>query len=250
MSLMTGRIERVPLLEDIIGDERLISHYQPIVRLGEVHERIGFEALARYGEPMPLARPDLLFEYAARKKMTEELDLACVTRALRGALKLPPEGLLFINLQPKTLEKGTRLRAVVSAAPVPPSRIVFELTEHVTFNDVEAATAAAQELRELGVRFAFDDVGSGFSHLMLLDRIAPEFIKLAAEFGTGFEASPFKRKIVEHQLALAHDFRAEVILEGIETAETAAAAADVGIEYGQGWHLDRPAPPGNWSEKP
>lgn len=247
MTETRSRIQRIPLLEDIVTDPRLCSHYQPIVRLGDPPDRIGFEALARYQDDMPLARPDLLFEYANRKKMTEDLDLACVRRAVEGGTRLPEGGLLFINLQPKTLENGRRLLELIEKSGVSPSRIVLELTEHVTFSDVEAAVSSSESLRALGVRFAFDDVGSGFSHLILLERIAPEFIKLADEFGTGFEQSQFKRKIIEHQMALARDFGASVILEGIETPETAAAAMDLGIEYGQGWHFARPAPAERWS---
>lgn len=92
------RIIRVPLLSEIIASPALLSHYQPILTLTEDFPRLGFEALARYTDPFPLATPDLLFEYAHRKKKIEDLDLACVERAMSGARTL--SGMLFINLQP------------------------------------------------------------------------------------------------------------------------------------------------------
>lgn len=240
-----GAIQRVPLLADIVASEFLRSVYQPIVDLRvEARPTIGFEALARYTDPMPLATPDLLFEYAHRKKGTIDLDLACVSRAVRQAPA--PAAMLFINLQPLTLEEGSRLLVLIDALlgerPDLRGRVVFELTEHVTFTSVDRAVEHADRLRERDVRFAFDDVGSGFSHLRLLDSIRPEYIKLSNEFGTGFEESRFKRKIIEHQVALAHDFDAAVILEGIETAATAEAAAELQIELGQGWLFGRPMP--------
>lgn len=247
MTLPTTGVQRVPLLEEIIRSEKLYSLYQPIVSLsGAGRKAIGFESLARYSEPMPLASPDLLFEYATRKGMSVELDLACLQRGLRGAAALPVGAIRFLNLQPITLEEGERLLHLVSELDaqglVPSGSVVLELTEHLTFRDVDRAAHYSDALREKGCRFAFDDVGSGFSHLKLLDRIKPEYIKLASEFGTDFEQSAFKRKIIEHQLALARDFAADVILEGIETEATAQNAADLGIELGQGWHFGRPAP--------
>ncbi|MGZ4778443.1 MAG: EAL domain-containing protein, partial [Thermoanaerobaculia bacterium] len=65
-------------------------------------------------------------------------------------------------------------------------------------------------------------------------------------FGTGFELDPTKTKIVRNTLSLANDFQSELIVEGIETAATAAAASALGIKYGQGFHFARPAPAGTF----
>lgn len=242
-----GGIQRVPLLEEIIASDSLYAVFQRVVSLSDPDRPVaGYEALARYAEAMPLSSPELLFEYASRKRMATDLDLACVERALRYGNALPEGKLRFINIHPLTLEEGTRLIRLVSQQPQrPPGTLVFELTEHLSFQDVERAAAHSDELRRFGCHFAFDDVGSGFSHLKLLDRIRPEYIKLANEFGTDFETSTFKRKIIEHQVALAHDFDAKVILEGIETQSTADAASAMGIELGQGWHFGRPEPIGS-----
>lgn len=240
-------VQRVPLLDEIIRGTALHAVYQPIVSLAEPERPIvGYESLARYSESMPLAAPDLLFEYAARKRMAVDLDLACLQRGLSGGAGLPSHQLRFLNLQPVTLEEGKRLVELIAELSqqglVPQGRVVLELTEHVTFRDVGRAAEYSDALREMGCKFAFDDVGSGFSHLKLLERIKPEYVKLANEFGTDFEQSSFKRKIIEHQLALAHDFDARVILEGIETEATAENAAALGIDMGQGWHFGRPGP--------
>jgi EAL domain-containing protein (putative c-di-GMP-specific phosphodiesterase class I) len=96
-------------------------------------------------------------------------------------------------------------------------------------------------LKKEGVRFAFDDVGIAYSHLPYLDSVRPSFLKISQEFGTGFEADPTKTKIVRNLLSLATDFECDLVLEGIETADTAITAADLGIKYGQGYYFARPA---------
>jgi len=57
----------------------------------------------------------------------------------------------------------------------------------------------------------------------------------------GFETDPTRTKIVRNILALAQSFSCDVILEGIETESTAAAAEALGIRYGQGYYFGRPA---------
>lgn len=98
-----------------------------------------------------------------------------------------------------------------------------------------------EALRALGVRFAFDDVGSALSHLPRLDAVRPSFLKISQDFGTNFEQHPTRENIVQNLHRLAVDIGAELILEGIESGQTAEAARNLGIRYGQGFHFGRPA---------
>jgi EAL domain-containing protein (putative c-di-GMP-specific phosphodiesterase class I) len=84
-------------------------------------------------------------------------------------------------------------------------------------------------------------VGTSYSHLDLISRIRPTYLKIGHEFGTGFEKDPARKKIIRNIQLLARDFECEVILEGVETAETSRAAADIGARYAQGFFYARPA---------
>ena len=101
--------------------------------------------------------------------------------------------------------------------------------------------ANLQDLRTLGVRFAIDDFGSAYSHLALIEKIEPAFLKVSQDFGTDFEKIEAREKIVRNVQSLARDFGARVILEGIESGATAAAARERGLAFGQGYHFGRPA---------
>jgi EAL domain-containing protein (putative c-di-GMP-specific phosphodiesterase class I) len=69
---------------------------------------------------------------------------------------------------------------------------------------------------------------------------------VSQEFGTGFERDSTKLKIVINLQSLASDFGCDLILEGIEDASTADAAARMGIKYGQGFLFGRPADPASF----
>jgi EAL domain-containing protein (putative c-di-GMP-specific phosphodiesterase class I) len=240
------RVIRVPMIDEIVRSPDLTTMFQPIYRLSEPLEVIGYEALARLAGGSPFALPELLFQYGARKKRIADLEIACMQRSLEASCALPGGAKLFLNVHPQVFGgpsglAGT-LRELLAGCDIDPARVVLEITEQSSIGDhVEAAKRIA-ELREVGVGFALDDMGIAYSHLLLIDEIRPLFLKVSQHFGTGFEGDPTRSKIVRNILALARELPAEVILEGIETARTAEAARELGITYGQGFHLARPAP--------
>jgi EAL domain-containing protein (putative c-di-GMP-specific phosphodiesterase class I) len=159
--------------------------------------------------------------------------------------------MLFVNVDPLTFDSGKLTAVVTSAAQrfgIDMSRLVLEVTERSAFAEEGAAVSVFDELREKGIRFALDDHGSAYSHLSVINRIRPSFIKISATFGSAFEQDVTRQRVVRHIVNLAADFGCQTILEGIESETTARAAAGAGVRYGQGYHLGRPAPPDRWSE--
>lgn len=230
---------RIPLIEEIIKSETLFARFQPIVDLQGDGRAHGYESLIRLLTSSPLANPVALFRYAARSNMLVELDLACIDRGMRYGRVLASQGPLFVNVHPSSFEKWDILeRTILSCQErygLSPSGIVLEITEQVGFNANAATFEGFARLRDLGFRFALDDVGAGFSHLEYVDRIKPSHLKISQQLGSGFETDSTRIKIVRNVVALAKELDCQVILEGIETTETAVAARDLGIELGQGY---------------
>ena len=241
----SARIIRIPILDEILTSEALHPVFQPIVRLDHSWKTMGFEALARYRSDSPLRNPEVLFQYASRKKRVCDLELACVARSLSAGTALAELGPLFLNIHPDVFETGEILSKVVQEeaqkAGVPLSRVVLEITEQGSLSDDPQVLATVEQLQSRGVRFAFDDVGVAYSHLPFIDKIRPAFLKISQHFGTAFETDSTKTKIVRNLLSLSRDFGCDLILEGIEHESTAEAAADMGIKYGQGYYFARPA---------
>ncbi len=239
------RIIRMPVLEDIVRSESLRTHFQPIVRLGAQPSVFGYESLARFHTESPFRDPELLFKYAARKHRVTELELACIAHALHDGAALTERALLFLNVHPDVFASGVSFRNTIVTqskhAGVSLDRVVLEITEQAALAKTPVILKTINDLREDGVRFAFDDVGVAYSHLPLMDVVRPAFLKVSQHFGTGFEKDPTRLKIVTNLLSLANDFECDLILEGIEEESTAIMAAHLGITLGQGYFFARPA---------
>jgi EAL domain-containing protein (putative c-di-GMP-specific phosphodiesterase class I) len=236
---------RIPLLHEILDSADLRPFFQPIVALDGTGRHMGYESLARYRTDTPLRNPVMLFQYAARKQRVPDLEFACMKTTMEAAPSLPPESLLFMNVHPDALGSGSRLtEALVSdevQSGIGLDRVVLEITEQGSLTETPVLLRTIEELREHGVRFAFDDVGVAYSHLPLIGKIRPSFLKISQDFGSSFETDTTKTKIVMNLRSLAQDFNCDLILEGIEHFSTAQAAAELKIPYGQGFYFGRPA---------
>lgn len=240
----------VPPIEDVLYGGLLTSVYQPIVRLADGGSVFGFEALTRINGTWAAGGPAELFDYANRRARLAELNLTALGTAVAGAAHLPGDAALFINVDPSVFNGGNLTSTVRGAAArhgLPLTRIVLEITERSAFGSDGAAFRALDELRECGVRFALDDHGSAYSHLGAINAIKPSIIKISQTFGTGFETDHTRVRIVRHVVALAQDFGCRTVLEGIESASTAAAAGELGVELAQGYHFGRPSAASHWS---
>ncbi len=250
-SAAESAVIRMPLFDEIINSDSLTAFFQPIVSLPDGKEPLGFEALARYHDNSLLRNPEVLFLYAARKQRLEDLEMACVSRSLLAYARLATRGSLFLNIHPHVLSNGAQIRDTLTRGSkrfgIPLDRIVLEITEQGSLNAGPQLFENVEELRALGVRFAFDDVGVAYSHLPFIDKLRPSFLKISQEFGTAFERDSTKLKLVINIQSLARDFGCELILEGIEDTATAEIAARMGIRYGQGFLFGRPSDPASFA---
>lgn len=237
-------IIRMPLFDDILRGDSLSSIFQPIVNLVS-REQVGYEALARCQSDSPLRNPETLFRYAERKQRVGDLEVACLRNSIQAGAVLAQSAPLFLNVHPSALATGRQVAdTIISSAErcgISLNRIVLEITEQGSLGDGRSALESIEQLKAAGVRFAFDDIGVAYSHLPLMGKIRPSFLKISQHFGTSFESDVTKTKIVRNLLALSREFDCELILEGIESVSTARAAADLGIRYGQGFYFSRPA---------
>jgi len=240
-----GTVTYVPTIDDVLGGGMLGTVFQPIVWNDNPDYVVGFEALTRLHTKSLFANPELLFRYAERKNRVVDLELAAATRAIMTGSELTRLGILSINIHAAVFSEPDRFTDTVMNAgvdaEVPLQRIVLEITEQAPLPDIERVEAVTAVMRGAGLRFAFDDLGLAYSHLRAIAAVRPSYLKISQHFGTACESDDVKRKIVVNIEALARSFSSEIVLEGIESAETAAFARELGIRFGQGFYYSRPA---------
>src|SRR3954470_19698095 len=240
VSLDQRRRERIQeRMQRLIDGDGLNVAFQPIVDLasGQV---VGAEALARFngpdGMPIPTER---CFLDAHAVDMGVELELAVIRLALDNHVRLPEGRYLALNVSPSVLEHDDLVLEIARRDLSRP--LVVELTEHQPVEDYVALGVSLARLRELGLRVAVDDVGSGFASFRHVTRVNPDILKLDRTLVCGIDDDPVRQSLASAIVSFARDVGAVVVSEGIESESELCCLKGLAIGCGQGFHLARPS---------
>jgi EAL domain-containing protein (putative c-di-GMP-specific phosphodiesterase class I) len=234
---LAARLSVRKRIERVLDERSLAMYGQPIVDLHS-GELIGAEALARFPGP-PQQGPDVWFEEAEAVGLGVQLQLAAIGVALGLVGQLPQDSFLAINSGPDAIV-APELEDLLATAPL--ERIVLELTEHLKIDEYPQLRSRLMDIRQRGLRLAFDDTGAGFASLGNIVNLAPDLIKLDRQLTRGIDIDPVRRALAHALVSFAEDTGARVVAEGIETAGELETARDLGIPYGQGYFIARPSP--------
>ncbi len=230
-------------LQDVILRERVVTAYQPIMELKD-RTVLGFEALSRGSKGTGLESAYALFGAAEEHGLMVELDRLCRRRALLNSGRIPSNAKIFVNTLPATIRdpqfRGKPLIDFLDRAQVSPDRIVIEITEKLVIENYNLFREAMAYFTDLGMSFAVDDVGAGYSGLEAISRLKPHYLKIDISLVRDVHVSLVNREMVKAIIAMGHGIGSAVIAEGIHTEDEALALQTMGIDWGQGYLLARP----------
>ena len=216
--------------------ENLWIAFQPIVSWPDrrVH---GYEVLVRSHEGS-LQWPVDLLEAAERLGRLVELGRGIRAQTAAAIPSLPADATVFMNLHPADLNDPSLYDDGPLARVA--SRIVLEITERVSLDDVTSLPERLIDLRKRGFRLAVDDLGAGYAGLSSMAQIEPEYVKLDMSLIRGIDEWPTKQKLVSSMAHLCDDLGMLVIAEGIETTAERDALGPTGCELLQGYLFAKP----------
>lgn len=236
-------------LETIIKDQLITPVFQPIVSLqdGSV---FGFEALSRITQDGLFANVEDMFRYAEHTNNIWNLEQVC-RRAILRAISQQKDSFdsyhakLFINVNPKVLHdnkfQAGFTREYTSRYGINTDRITFEVTERERVQDEESFTNAINHYKLQDYQIAIDDVGVAYSGLNRICSLTPNYIKLDTALVRNVHNNPTKYALIKGLVEFSVNSGTLLIAEGIETQKELSVLVDLGVQYGQGFYLARPA---------
>jgi len=231
-------------IASILASRAVRPVFQPIFSM-ETGEPLGFEGLVRPIDGAPFPNAGSLFAAAEAANKTVELDLLCLEVVAAGAAQLPEDAYLSVNLSPRTLEssdfRSSDVKGIFRRHGIALDRIVLELTERETVEDLDQLRGNVKKLRSAGLRLAADDVGAGNAGLRLLSEIQFDVVKIDLSLIQNGSSHDPSHAILRALQGLAAQWGASVVAEGIETSEQLSVVRGLGITAGQGYLLGRPA---------
>lgn len=239
-------------LDDLLHDQRVRIVRQTLndPASGNV---VACEFLSR--GPEPWTQPARLFDLFRRHGRIETIDLHCLRACLsawRDALESDapndrgrgqPESVpaqaparCHINLLPTSLT-GDTWPAVLHtlATATAPERITLDLSEQQIIGPAQNLRSKVDQIRELGIRIAIDDISYGRSAFETLLALDPDVVKIDCGMIQGIDNDAGRRRALARLVQLARTVTEDLIAEGVETESQREQLCELGVPVAQGF---------------
>ncbi len=153
--------------------------------------------------------------------------------------------LININLSGQSLSNDTLfgfIHSLLLKYKLAPSNICFEITETAAIANFHTSIDLINQLKELGCLIALDDFGCGLSSFSYLKSMNIDFLKIDGSFIRNIDKNPIDRSIVESINNISHVAGFKTVAEYVETQKIADVLKEIGIDYAQGFSINRPQP--------
>lgn len=249
-----GRLTLLDKVRAALKERQFIAHFQPILAAGS-RTPAGVEALARWCDPAGIAWPPSFFQVALDDGELSAAIGWCVLEQVAAesdawlAQGILPDSIAVNVSAPQLCQADfvPRLRQLIREHPGLEGRLRIELIESILFDHrggrLEETLA---ELRGMGLRFDYDDFGTGYASLVHLRDIFADRIKIDRSFIAKMREDEFSCEIVRSVIALAHRMNKTVVAEGVETGEQATLLESIGCDFLQGYLFGKPMPAGDF----
>ncbi|GHB15876.1 ammonium transporter [Salinicola rhizosphaerae] len=246
-----GELQWVPRLQAALDQDRLRLYAQPIAPVANPELIQHHEILVRLEEGGKLFAPGSFMAAAERYNLITRVDRWVVRNTLawlsdtcrrRGDAAV---ALWSVNLSGASLSDERfcdELVQWVREAALPESTLCFEITESAAIAQLSNVSRLIRRLQRFGCRFALDDFGAGLSSFAYLRQLPVDYLKIDGAFIRDIDSDPINRAMVEAINAVGHTMGLKTIAEFVETDAVLRELAAMGIDFAQGYLLDRPQP--------
>ena len=240
------RLSLLSQLDSAIDDGQVWLAFQPKLDL-KTRRTVGAEALARWTHPEkgPIS-PTEFVTAAEQSDRIEKLTDFVLDQAIAAAAELSRKGFDFgiaVNLSARMLgdrQLPERVNAVLRRHGLPADKLTLELTETAAISGSGNGIDLLARLRELGVRIAIDDYGTGLSTLDYLKKMPASEIKIDQSFIKTMRANRSDLIMVQSTIALAHSLGRTVVAEGVEDPHSLEQLRQMDCDVAQGFIVGRP----------
>lgn len=245
-----------------IERQELMLYFQPLFNLTD-QQVIGAEALLRWNRPgLGVVQPNDFLPFAKAAGLMPVIDGWVMSHAIsllgrwHATSMLPPGWVLSINQSVDNLNSPDWQKVLADLMtnagllhPAHLSALQIELTEGQVSGPMDTAVRNLRGLKELGVRLAVDDFGTGHSNLSYLRTLPISTLKIDAGFISGIETDSNQQVLVDAMLSLGTKLGYEVLAEGIETESQRRTLLKMGCKLGQGYLVSAALPEGDFASR-
>jgi diguanylate cyclase (GGDEF)-like protein len=239
-------------LRRAFGTGQIYLVYQPIVEVA-TGAMVSVEALVRWQHPtLGPVSPNEFIPVAEESGLIVTLgqwvlDTACgayVQWRAQDPHNAPRT--ISVNLSRAELALGPNLLAHICETlrrhDMQPECLQLEVTEREVMRDPGTSLKLMKDLRQLGVRLAMDDFGTGTSSLACLRDYPFDTIKIDRSFLGDLAGQSDLMAVIHATITLVENLGKLSVAEGVETDVQLAILQSMDCRYAQGFYFSKPLP--------
>ena len=244
-SQIQQRLEQESLLREASAKEQFVLFYQPQVCL-DTGKIVGVEALARWQHPEKgIISPGEFIALAEQLGLTSQLGHWVLKTACEQIAEWHCAGLPYIqvgvNISPAYFQDPgllSSIKELLEKTQVPAQYLQLEITENAL--QALGRIEIFNNLKDLGVKIAIDDFGSGFSSLASLKQLRLDGLKIDRMFIQDLLSNPHTPLLLGTIIGLANALNLTLVAEGVETRDHASVMLGLGCHIMQGYLFSYP----------
>lgn len=235
-------------LNRALDEERLTLRCQKISPVADNDEKPHYEVLLSVEDELGIQlAPGDFIHAAERYNRMQAIDRWVIHNvfswANRNRDKLDQIDCCTINLSGHSLNDETLMDHILDKLlefEIPRDKVCFEVTETAAVKNLADAVEVISELKDLGFKFALDDFGTGLSSYTYLKKLPVDYLKIDGAFIKGIANNPEDLAMVRSINEMAHLMGKQTIAEYVENAAIEEQLVQIGIDYAQGYHIEKP----------
>jgi diguanylate cyclase (GGDEF)-like protein len=241
------RVMAIGRVQEALDRSEFVLFYQPIVdmRSGKV---LGMEALLRWEHPQQgMIAPLEFLPLIENTGLSARIGDWVLGQALDHLSQWRRSGMditVNVNMSARQLQEPDfvqRLSELLArhAEPLAPY-LELEMLQTAAHSDIDHTSALMARCREIGVRFALDRFGTGYSTLTCLRRLPADSLKIDRTFIQHMLNDSQDRAVIEGVVSFARAFSLTTTAVGVESNAQMQALLDLGCTAAQGLVVSAP----------
>jgi EAL domain-containing protein (putative c-di-GMP-specific phosphodiesterase class I) len=245
------QIRWVGRIQDAMRDNRFRLYAQLIEPIGSRCKRQHYEILLRMQEKDGLiVDPGQFLAAAESFYLMASIDLWVINQAFHELtlMRRDPgqqQCQLSINLSGQSLNDPYTLASYIENKleeyELDGGSICFEITESAAIANLDEAALFIENIRGLGCKFSLDDFGTGLSSFSYLKNLNVDYLKIDGSFVRDIMRDPVSESMVAAINQVGQAMNLETVAEYVEDDEIRCKLVSMGVDYGQGFGIGRPA---------
>lgn len=229
------------------ADDRIFLLYQPIFE-AKTNKIYGFEALARFeSKKLGIISPLEFISIAEETQAIIPIGRKILRKACYFIKELEAKGysqiVISVNVSAVQMLRNdfiVDVENIIRETGVNPNMLTLEVTESMLLTSYESMNKMIGYLRKLGIKFAIDDFGVGYSSLARERELQVDCIKLDKFFADDLLAHRENEIIVADIISMMHKLGQTVVAEGVENEKQKEYLTRNYCDYLQGYFFSKP----------